>query len=65
MKDLTSKPADERFKAAIKILMRDRTKNQDKINQLLIAMTMIEDRKAQRSHAYRTALEITYDTLGD
>lgn len=62
---LSAASPTDRFKAAIKILMKDRSKNQDKINQLLIAMTMVDDRKALRSMTYRNAVDITHDTLGD
>jgi hypothetical protein len=62
---LSAASHEDRFKAAIKILMKDRSKNEDKINQLLIAMTLIDDRKALRSMTYRNALEITHKTLGD
>jgi hypothetical protein len=65
MKDLSSAPPEQRFKAAIKILMSNRSANQDKINQLLIASTMIDDRKSMRSMTYRNALDITHETLGD
>lgn len=65
MKDLSAAPPEDRFKGAIKILMKDRTRNQDKINQLLIAITMIDDRKAMRSMTYRSAIDMTHDILGD
>lgn len=65
MKDLSAASPEDRFKGAIKILMKDRTRNQDKINKLLIAITMIDDRKAMRSMTYRSAIDMTHDILGD
>jgi hypothetical protein len=65
VKDLSAASPEDRFKGAIKILMKDRTRNQDKINKLLIAITMIDDRKAMRSMTYRSAIDMTHDILGD
>ena len=65
MTDLKSASPTDRFKASIKKLMSSPTENKSKIDVLLIAMTMVDDRKATRSQTYREAVNITYEVLGD